>query len=209
MGYVLLFINPMTRRDMPHCPFFTTVGTIEERARHLDRFLAKRLHGRDINLLAHSMGGLDARFLIAHLPNRAYTVRSLTTVATPHRGSPVMDWVRDTIGIGARPRDVLLASEVATAEGSATASKDKVAASLLTRLLSPFDAPAYSNLTTDYMTQRFNPATPDDPNVKYYSYGGAANVATLSPIRLTWEIVREKEGANDGIVSVYSARWGM
>src|SRR5262249_14474399 len=39
-----------------------------------------------VNLIAHSMGGLDARFLIAHL-DKTSRVRSLTTVSTPHRGT--------------------------------------------------------------------------------------------------------------------------
>ncbi len=45
-------------------------------------------------------GGLDCRYLIAHLPTERCTVRSLTTIATPHRGSPFMDWCRDNIGVG-------------------------------------------------------------------------------------------------------------
>jgi triacylglycerol lipase len=37
------------------------------------------------------MGGLDARYLIAHLdPDRR--VKSLLTVSTPHRGSPLAQW---------------------------------------------------------------------------------------------------------------------
>ncbi|CAG8813824.1 18004_t:CDS:1, partial [Dentiscutata erythropus] len=45
-------------------------------------------------------GGLDCRCLISHLPTDKYIVRTLTTVATPHRGSPFMDWCRDNIGVG-------------------------------------------------------------------------------------------------------------
>ena len=42
-------------------------------------------------LVGHSMGGLDARYLITHLdPDRR--VKSLLTVATPHRGSPMARW---------------------------------------------------------------------------------------------------------------------
>ena len=44
-----------------------------------------------VNLVAHSMGGLDARYLITHL-NMAEQVRSLTTVSTPHRGTYLVDW---------------------------------------------------------------------------------------------------------------------
>jgi len=41
--------------------------------------------------------------------------------------------------------------------------------SFTTLLLSIVDSPAYSNLTTAYLNNVFNPATPDDPKVKYFS----------------------------------------
>lgn len=101
-----------------------------------------------------------------------------------------MDWIRDTIGVGLTEGD------------------KKVA---LWKLMSALDAPAYSNLTTDYLTQVFNPTTPDDPNVRYFSYGASIDeqsMSKLSPLRYPWEIVRRSEGDNDGFVSVFSARWG-
>lgn len=62
--------------------------------------------------MAHSMGGLDCkhispqsvhlnphacflpigRHLISHIKPTEYTPLSLTTISTPHRGSPFMDW---------------------------------------------------------------------------------------------------------------------
>lgn len=52
-----------------------------------------------INLVSHSMGGLDARYLISklHGPNRPYKVVSLTTVSTPHHGSECADFVQELI----------------------------------------------------------------------------------------------------------------
>lgn len=41
-------------------------------------------------LVGHSMGGLDARYLAAHLDPRR-RVRAVVTVGTPHRGSPIAD----------------------------------------------------------------------------------------------------------------------
>ena len=41
--------------------------------------------------IGHSMGGLDARRLV-HFPNLKYKVLSITTVSTPHYGSPIADW---------------------------------------------------------------------------------------------------------------------
>src|SRR5690606_21994510 len=43
-----------------------------------------------VNLFAHSMGGLDSRFLISSL-GYGDRVASLTTLSTPHRGTAVAD----------------------------------------------------------------------------------------------------------------------
>ena len=69
-------------------------GSIASRAEQLDRFLQAKVPGRGINFMAHSMGGLDCRHLITHLKPVEYTPLSLTTIATPHRGSPFMDWCK-------------------------------------------------------------------------------------------------------------------
>lgn len=52
-----------------------------------------------INLVSHSMGGLDARYLISklHGPHSPYKVVSLTTVSTPHHGSECADFVQELI----------------------------------------------------------------------------------------------------------------
>lgn len=72
-----------------------------------------------------------------------------------------------------------------------------------------FDEPAYAHLTTDFCNDYFNPNTPDDPSVKYYSYGAAAQLpAWSSLLGVPWQMVNEKEGENDGFVSVESAKWG-
>ena len=45
-----------------------------------------------VNLIAHSKGGLDAKWMIEHL-GMADKVASLTTLCTPHQGSPVASFV--------------------------------------------------------------------------------------------------------------------
>src|SRR5215469_3517907 len=49
------------------------------------------------HIIAHSLGGLDSRFILSPAnPNPLQVpVRSLTTISTPHRGSPVADVVND------------------------------------------------------------------------------------------------------------------
>lgn len=69
-----------------------STGSIPLRAARLDEQLQTQARGRGINFLAHSMGGLDCRHLISHIQPPEYAPLSLTTISTPHRGSPFMDW---------------------------------------------------------------------------------------------------------------------
>jgi len=62
---------------------------IAARAQDLDSFV-RGLDGHKVNIIAHSMGGLDARYAIARL-GLGERVASLTTVGTPHRGTPLAD----------------------------------------------------------------------------------------------------------------------
>ena len=81
----------------PIMPEVPPAGTIVERA----EALARQLFHSDapaFALVAHSMGGLDARHLITYLdPDRR--VKSLLTVATPHRGTPLATWVLESRGL--------------------------------------------------------------------------------------------------------------
>jgi len=65
------------------------LGPIEARARELAACI-RAVEARKVHVLAHSMGGLDARYAIARL-GLAGKVASLVTVGTPHRGTPVAD----------------------------------------------------------------------------------------------------------------------
>jgi triacylglycerol lipase len=80
----------------PLIPEVPSAGTIAERAKTL---AAKLLRGNTSTfaLVAHSMGGLDARYLITYLdPDRR--IKSLLTVSTPHRGSPLAAWMLESRG---------------------------------------------------------------------------------------------------------------
>jgi len=60
-------------------------------------FLAESLRdpAAPLHIIAHSMGGLDARRYITHLGGHE-KVASLTTVSTPHRGSTLADHAMST-----------------------------------------------------------------------------------------------------------------
>ncbi|KAK4056704.1 hypothetical protein OIO90_002256 [Microbotryomycetes sp. JL221] len=85
--------------------FVTSVpgtGSIKHRANALHHSLSENqeLRNQDLNLVAHSMGGLDSRYLLTKIRPETYRPQSLTTLSTPHRGSEFMAWCRANIGIG-------------------------------------------------------------------------------------------------------------
>ncbi|KAI9018789.1 Alpha/Beta hydrolase protein [Phycomyces nitens] len=205
-------------------------GSIRERAHELHCVLKAIMKDKDVNFVAHSMGGLDCRYLLSHIKDRSYRPRSLTTICTPHQGSPVMDWFRDHVGVGEQklgnPCNQRSLSAMTVMKNSVTRTEHstpmtyamplvgsqtnlKLKIGLPKAMIDYFDEPAYGNLTTDYCQEVFNPNTPDDPRVAYYSYGAAAKIPAWSSLLSSpWQLVNDKEGDNDGIVSIKSARWG-
>jgi triacylglycerol lipase len=148
-----------------------------------------------LSLIAHSMGGLDARYLIS---NRGWhdTIDVLVTVATPHRGSSVATLVLnqpDAVRKWLTEMADWLGTHVLE-DGSANIRQ------------------ALRELTPSYVESTFNEEVPDHPDVEYWSYGCQAGEGTEIPIdpifRYFNSYLFEHEGPNDGIVSVRSARWG-
>ncbi|KAF8259568.1 hypothetical protein EI94DRAFT_1707003 [Lactarius quietus] len=92
-------------------------GSIASRTEQLNRFLQAKAPGHGINFMVHSMGGLDCCHLITHLKPVEYTRLSLTTIATPHRGSPFMDWCKEYPRTAAEQ----ISAVIDSAEGRATA----------------------------------------------------------------------------------------
>ncbi|THV05269.1 alpha/beta-hydrolase [Dendrothele bispora CBS 962.96] len=152
-------------------------GSVSSRAEALHAQLSHRAMGRGVNFMAHSMGGLDCRHLISNVRPTEYAPLSLTTISTPHRGSPFMDWCAQNLGLGKKGEDGTNSPVPEPSSGSNLSSESKLTLSTLsslpssftTLLLSILDSPAYSNLTTNYLQQAFNPSTPDNPDVKYFS----------------------------------------
>ncbi|CZS88142.1 hypothetical protein WAI453_000556 [Rhynchosporium graminicola] len=159
-------------------------GSIEERALKLGQDIAAKANGKSVNIIAHSMGGLDARYMISRLKPENVTVLSLTTVASPHRGSSFADYIFRGLG----PSNLPIVYKWFDALGISTG--------------------AFKQLTTKYMREEFNPKTPDVPGVRYFSYGATVKPSLWSAFRQPHRVVEREEGANDGLVSVESARWG-
>jgi triacylglycerol lipase len=78
-------------------PSLPPAGSIEVRAAALSAFLGT-LSAPRIHLIAHSMGGLDSRF-VAQALDPQQRIRSVITIGTPHRGTPVASWFFETGGV--------------------------------------------------------------------------------------------------------------
>jgi triacylglycerol lipase len=72
-----------------HRPRLPPLASVAERAAALAAYV-EALPARRVNVIAHSMGGIDARFAVARL-GLAPKVASIITVGTPHRGTPLAD----------------------------------------------------------------------------------------------------------------------
>ncbi|KAG0138070.1 hypothetical protein HOY82DRAFT_546310 [Tuber indicum] len=131
------------------------------------------------------MGGIDARYMISKLKPLDFEVLSLTTVATPHRGSAFADYCLKVIGKQRIPRVFKALETIGMQTG------------------------AFSQLTTEYMINEFNGSVPNEESVRYFSYGAMTQPSLFSMFRTPHRIILENEGPNDGLVSVSSAQWGV
>jgi len=154
-------------------------ASVATRAGELKAYLQNTLGSRPVHLIGHSMGGLDARYMISKL-GMDRKVLTLTSVATPHRGTTFADWILSRFARYFCP---------------------------LLRSLGIPDG-GFFDLTTD-ACQRFNEEVIDAPNVRYAAVAGVCETPWLgAEWAFSSRIVGRAEGPNDGVVSVASATWG-
>jgi triacylglycerol lipase len=87
----------------------SAVGSAEERGEQLLQqieVIAAMTGAGKVNLIGHSEGGLDARYVMAVRPD---LIASLTTVATPHLGADLADFLADNLTPGGFNETVLAA----------------------------------------------------------------------------------------------------
>jgi triacylglycerol lipase len=175
-------------------PVVPPLGSCADRAPKLAAAIQNKYPNGEIHIIAHSMGGLDSRVLIARnlegLSNPG-RIKSLTTVCTPHRGSPVADLV-----VGPRPDDHRRQAYDAI----------RHAIGLL-----GIDTGALADLTT-----RGAAAIPDPrqthPHIRYRSCCATGRPGLLSTcflFALTHHHISSVTGQeNDGMVALDSAEYG-
>lgn len=178
-------------------PTTPPLGTVAHRADLLAGQIANaRAAGtldpsQPVHILAHSMGGLDARFLVAkNLRGLKASIASLTTIATPHNGSPVaslldrgnsLEIVPPLFGLHGRILDDLRANLNAVHDLS------------------------------EPVARAFNEACPDDPAVRYFEVAGIGRKGAFHTSAFflpTFVYVIARAGRNDGVVPFESATRG-
>jgi triacylglycerol lipase len=163
-----------------HRPAVARAGAVAERARQLAAQV-RAIDARKVTIIAHSMGGLDARYAISRL-DLGKKVAALVTVGTPHLGTPIADLGTEILG-------------------------DKLGlAKMLSRV--GVDLEAFYDLTSLRM-EAFNREIADVRGVEYTSVVAKVDRRGVNPMLLpTFLWLAERVGANDGLVPSSSQRWG-
>lgn len=184
-----------------------------------------RTNKAKVHLIAHSQGGLDSRYLISTL-GYGDRVATLTTISTPHRGTPMAD-VAEVAPDGA----MNAAGRFLGWLIGALEDPDEDAP--IADVWQPEMASVIAFLSTTGANE-FNVANQDDPRVAYFSVAGVSNLVPPSLVDTcadrAWEapdipdavdpfllvvgeIITASDGifswrSNDGLVPVDSAVWG-
>ena len=167
-------------------------GTLETNAATLKKTIERILvetNSKKVNIIAHSKGGLECRYLISAL-GIEHKIASLTTISTPHRGSVMVeklanvpDWLYKGF------------SEVMNVVFGLQGDDD------------PDFYNGSQSLTPAYM-EKFNAEHPDKKGVYYQSFAGYMEEPKNDIILSVTSLASSKlEGENDGIVAVDSAKW--
>lgn len=210
LKYPILMVHGMGFRDRKHLCYWgrvpkrlealgarvffghqDSVGSVENNAdiiaRSLDEVLAQT-GAEKVNILAHSKGGLEARYLINH--GYADKVASVTTIDTPHHGSKTVDFLMKA------PRWMVKTAAWGT--------------DVWMKILGDKNPDSYDcfDLFTTKTAEQFNIDNPAPDDIYCQSYAFKCKGSFSDPFFcITYPVIRRFDGENDGLVSVTSAKW--
>ena len=152
---------------------------------------------QNTHIIAHSMGGLDSRYMLspANAARIQLPMRSLTTISTPHLGSPIADIIDNP--------DELLPFPHLPFDPPRNPLPDA-----LNRLGISLDG--LRDLTSD-RCKIFSGTYVNHPDVAYFSVAGSGRLGfpeTAAALLLLHGYIWGVTGRpNDGLVTTVSARW--
>jgi triacylglycerol lipase len=152
-----------------------SIAGVERRAARLGEQILTAFANEPVHVIGHSMGGLDARLLLAN-PAWRRRIKSLSTIGTPHLGTALADFAKLRVGRVFR----LLSSMGIDPQGCLDITRS-AARRLHRRHPVPADIPCFSVA-----------GTPTAETVCW-------------PLTRTFAALSELEGPNDGLVPVDSA----
>lgn len=167
-------------------------GSIESNARQvaskLDEVLLK-YNTDKVNIIAHSKGGLEARYLASSMGYDG-KIASITTISSPHHGSKTVDFLMQV------PDSIIrFACKITDWWFGMIGDKEPDTYSAICAFRTPDAA-------------LFNSQNPDSDNIYYQSYGfKMKNCSSDFLMWITNVVVNHFDGANDGLLSPDSTRW--
>jgi triacylglycerol lipase len=147
--------------------------------KEIEKILEKTGH-KKVHIIAHSMGGMDARHMIVK-EKMARKVVSLTTIGTPHFGTSV--------------------AEVALKQGV-----DKIIG-VFRKIINLEGIRSITRETCEEFNAYAEPFEAENEVFYQVYYSWKKHEATFLPFQISWQIVNEREGPNDGLISVKSQMW--
>ena len=167
-------------------------GTVEDNGQILRekiQEILKETGCEKVNIIAHSKGGLDSRYVISGL-GMAPFVASLTTINTPHRGSKLVDFLKKL------PDKVYwFVCRIIDLYFGRLGDKNP-------------NAYAASYQLSHAYAKEFNENYPDAEGVYYQSYASLMKNGLSSKLLcIPYWVLKALDAPSDGLVTVESAAW--
>ena len=210
--YPLVLIHGVGFRDLKHINYWGRIprelirngatvyygnqeawGTVETNAKDLKNKILEIFNEtgvEKVNIIAHSKGGLDARYMVSKLDMGDY-VASLTMISSPHRGCKFVD-------IACKLPDSIYKAIASFFDNRYRTLGDK----------NPDFYTASRQFSTEH-SRKFNEEVMDVEQVYYQSYASVVNsMFSDFVVTVPYLLVKLTEGDNDGLVAIDSAKWG-
>jgi triacylglycerol lipase len=169
------------------------------------------------NLMGHSQGGVTSRYVMSVRPD---LVASVTTMSTPHTGSPLADLLTNNAPEGSEQASLFATVGDAVGDLVNLLSDNKASESDIYAMLGEFNKEGAADFNARYPLglpaqecgEGSNSVTVNGHNIKLFSWGGASPVtAIVDPSDILFGITTLTfNGApNDGVTGVCANHFGQ